>query len=92
MLIASASITSYVSRPGGDLKAVGAEIRERVRVALNDLDNAAVWQDLDLPGNRLHQLKGDRKGTWSIMITGNWRITFRIEKGNVYDVDLEDYH
>ena len=76
----------------GDLKAVGAEILERVRVALSALDCAVVSKDVDVPGFRLHPLRGDRKGRWSITITGNWRITFRIEQGNVYDVDLEDYH
>ena len=45
------------------------------------------------PGYRLHELKGDRKGTWSVRVSGNWRITFRVdEMGNAYDLDLEDYH
>ncbi len=45
-----------------------------------------------LAGYRLHPLKGDRKGQWSVRVSGNWRITFRLENGNAYDVDLEDYH
>jgi len=48
--------------------------------------------DLDMPGYRLHALKGDRKGFWSVTISGNWRIIFRIVEGDVYDVDLVDYH
>lgn len=44
------------------------------------------------PGWRIHQLTGDRSGTWSISATGNWRITFRIEDGDIWDLDLEDYH
>ena len=48
--------------------------------------------DLDLPGYRLHPLKGERKGLWSVTVSGNWRVTFRIENGNVLDVDLTDYH
>ena len=48
-----------------------------------------VW---DLPGYRLHPLRGDLKGLWSIAISGNWRITCRFEAGDVYDVDLVDYH
>ena len=66
---------------------------ERVRAQpLADLDNAVTASDLDLPGYRLHPLKGDLKGHWSISISGNWRITFRFEDGDAYDVDLTDYH
>ena len=44
------------------------------------------------PGWRIHQLSGDRAGTWSISATGNWRVTFRIDAGEIWDLDLEDYH
>ena len=44
------------------------------------------------PGWRIHQLVGDRAGTWSISVSGNWRITFEIENGEVTNLDLEDYH
>jgi proteic killer suppression protein len=47
---------------------------------------------LDLPGYRLHQLKGNRAGTWSVTVSGNWRVTFTFEGEDAYDVDLEDYH
>ena len=40
----------------------------------------------------MHPLTGDRKGLWSISISGNWRTTFRFEDGDVYDIDLVDYH
>jgi proteic killer suppression protein len=43
-------------------------------------------------GYRLHPLKGDQKGYWSVSISGNWRIVFRFENGDVFDVDLVDYH
>ena len=59
---------------------------------LADLDAASKPSDVDLPGYRLHPLRGDLEGLWSISISGNWRITFRFEDGNVYDVDLVDYH
>ena len=45
-----------------------------------------------LPGLNLHQLIGDRKGTWSVRVSGNWRVTFRFEGEDVTDVDYEDYH
>lgn len=49
-------------------------------------------QDMNLPGLYLHELTGNRKGTWSVRVSGNWRITFRFEGPDAYDVDLEDYH
>ncbi len=65
---------------------------DRITLALADLDAASKPNDIDLPGYRLHPLRGDLKGLWSISISGNWRITFRFEAGDVYDVDLVDYH
>lgn len=44
------------------------------------------------PGWRIHQLAGDRRGTWSISVSGNWRITFDIENDEIFNLDLEDYH
>ena len=44
------------------------------------------------PGWRIHRLSGGRAGTWSVSVSGNWRITFEIENGDVADLDLEDYH
>ena len=44
------------------------------------------------PGWRIHQLTGDRAGTWSVSVSGNWRITFRIEDGEIEDLNLENYH
>ena len=76
----------------GDVSRVGSDLADRVALALADLDDACKPSDLDLPGYRLHPLKGDLKGYWSISISGNWRVTFRIEDGDAYDVDLTDYH
>ena len=45
-----------------------------------------------LPGWRVHQLKGDRADTWSISVSGNWRLTFSIRQDELYDLNLEDYH
>jgi proteic killer suppression protein len=65
----------------------------RVRAILTALIAA---QDMDSvlgpPGWRIHQLTGDRAETWSISVSGNWRITFTVEAGEVCDLDLEDYH
>jgi proteic killer suppression protein len=44
------------------------------------------------PGWRIHQLAGDRRGTWSISVSGNWRITFTVERNEIANLDLEDYH
>ena len=71
---------------------VSADLVERVALALADLDSADNLGDIDLPGYRLHPLKGDLKGLWSISVSGNWRITFRFEGGDAYEVDLIDYH
>ena len=46
---------------------------------------------MDIPGFRLHRLKGARKGEWSIWVNGNWRITFHFQEGNAYVVNYEDY-
>jgi len=73
-------------------KGLSAEMRPRVRRVLDALDAAQSPDELNIPGFGLHPLKGDRKGTWAVRITGNWRITFRFEKTDVTDVDLEDYH
>lgn len=71
---------------------MGANVADRVALALADLDDARVPSDLDLPGYRLHPLKGDLKGFWSVSISRNWRIIFRFHDGDAYDVDLIDYH
>jgi proteic killer suppression protein len=64
----------------------------RIKDVLAHLDGAQQPADLDLPGYRLHSLKGDLKGYWSVTISGNWRIIFRFEDNNAVDVDLVDYH
>lgn len=76
----------------GDRSGIGANLRDRVERILFVLDQAQTIEEINIPGYRLHPLTGNRQGTWSIRVTGNWRITFRFEDGNVYDVDLEDYH
>ena len=76
----------------GDSSKVRPDQAKRITVTLADLDDASRPSDLDLPGYRLHPLKGDLKGFWSIPISANWRIIFRFQEGDAYDVDLIDYH
>jgi toxin HigB-1 len=56
------------------------------------IDAATTIDEIRIPGYNLHQLKGDRQGTWSIKLSGNWRVTCRFEDGNAQDLDIEDYH
>jgi proteic killer suppression protein len=65
---------------------------EKLRRMLAQLEIAKVPSDLDLPGYRLHPLKGDLKGFWAVTVQANWRIIFRFADGQVFDVDYVDYH
>ena len=65
---------------------------ERVRRVLAYLDRASEPRDMDLPGWRLHPLKGELAGYWSVTVSANWRIIFRFEAGDATDVDFVDYH
>ena len=74
-------------------------LRHRTEALLPDLhhgalalDQAGEVQDMNQPTFRLHQLKGNRKGAWTVTVRANWRVTFLFEGGDAYDVDLEDYH
>ena len=63
-----------------------------IQEILTVLDEAADPQELNLPGYRLHPLKGELKGYWSVTVRANWRIIFRFEGANAFDVELTDYH
>ena len=65
---------------------------ERLRLILGRLNAAAVPKDMDLPGLRLHPLKGVRKGIWAVWVSGNWRVTFKFVGPDAEVVDYEDYH
>ena len=75
-----------------DASGLSAEQVRRIEDVLAHLDSATRPADLDLPGYRLHRLRGDLKGFWSVTISGNRCIIFRVDDGDVYDVDLVDYH
>jgi proteic killer suppression protein len=65
---------------------------KKLRMRLAALDTATTIQEMALPGFRLHPLKGDKQGSWSIDVSKNWRITFELIDGDAYIVDYEDYH
>jgi len=75
-----------------DPRGVIADHAQKLRDVLVRLDAAAVVADLDLPGFRLHPLKGDLKGFWAVTVRANWRLIFRFAGADVIDVDLVDYH
>jgi toxin HigB-1 len=75
-----------------DARRVNADQADRLRLILSALDQASDAQDMNQPTFRLHPLKGNRKGVWAVTVRANWRITFRFERGDACDIDLEDYH
>lgn len=76
----------------GDPSRLNAALISRLENILAVLDAAVRPGDFDLPGHRLHPLKGNLKDHRSISVSGNWHLTFRMERGDVFDVDLADYH
>jgi len=76
----------------GSLKGIKPGHRQKLRIRLAALDTATCIEDMDLPGFRLHSLKGNRKGLWAIDVNKNWRVVFKFQDGNAYIVDYEDYH
>ncbi|MEE9167000.1 MAG: type II toxin-antitoxin system RelE/ParE family toxin [Candidatus Neomarinimicrobiota bacterium] len=76
----------------GSMADIQAAHAKRLRLMLAALDTAANIDDMNIPGFNLHQLKGGRKGIWSISVSGNWRVTFKFENGNAHIVNYEDYH
>lgn len=75
-----------------DRSGIRPDLVDAVQEVLTVLDNALKPQDLNLPGYRLHPLKGDLKGFWSVTVRANWRIIFRFEETDAFDVELIDYH
>jgi len=76
----------------GQVAGIDPAHRQKMRLRLAALDTALTLDDVDLPGFRLHSLKGDKQGLWAIDVNKNWRITFEFIEGNVYIVNYEDYH
>lgn len=76
----------------GDRRRVSADYADKVERILARLDEATEPGSMDLPGFRLHPLKGDLAGFWSVSVSGNWRIVFRFDGAKACEVDLVDYH
>jgi len=75
-----------------DRSGIRADLGDTIQEILTVLDNAVSAQELALPGYRLHPLKGGLKGFWSVTVRANWRIIFRFEGPDAFDVELIDYH
>ena len=76
----------------GDARGIRPDLVEKVENILSVLDSVSVPEEIDIPGYRLHPLKGDLKGYWSVTVRSNWRIVFRFKDGDVIAVDFVDYH
>ncbi len=76
----------------GDRRRVSPDHVDKVERILARLDEAAEPANMDLPGYRLHPLKGGLAGCWSVSVSGNWRIVFRFDGAHDCDVDFVDYH
>ena len=76
----------------GDTRRISPELLPKVERVLARLDEATEPDDMNLPGFRLHPLKGDLTDNWAVSVSGTWRIVFRFEGRNVTDVNLLDYH
>lgn len=76
----------------GSAKGVQPTHARRLRLQLAALHTAHAVDDLNIPGYRLHSLRGADKGRWSIAVNGNWRLTFEFRDGDAYVLDDEDYH
>jgi len=77
----------------GEARGVARQHETKLRAMLTVLEEAENIAELDtVPGWRLHPLKGDRKGTWSLKVTRNHRLTFKVEDSTISEIDFEDYH
>lgn len=76
----------------GNKTGIQAKHAKRLKLILSNLDQAESPEDMDLPGLRLHELKGNRKGIWAVKVSGNWRVTFRFIEQDAEIVNYEDYH
>jgi proteic killer suppression protein len=76
----------------GTKRGIQPDQAPRLARILDRLDSSITPQDMNLPGYRLHELSGQNKGTWSVTVNGNWRVTFSFKDSDAFDVDYVDYH
>jgi toxin HigB-1 len=76
----------------GSSSGIQAKHAGRLRLILGRLNVAVTAHDMNLPGLALHELHGDRAGTWAVKVSANWRVTFTFVNRDAHDVDYEDYH
>ena len=76
----------------GDKRGINIKHAPRLGRILDRLDASVKPQDMNLPGFKLHELKGNGKGAWSVRVSGNWRVTFKFERNDAILVDYRDYH
>jgi proteic killer suppression protein len=76
----------------GSRSGIQAKHADRLRLILGRLNASTSERDMNLPGLDLHELRGSRKGTWAVKVSGNWRVTFICAGKNIDHVDYEDYH
>lgn len=76
----------------GDRSKVRADQADKIRRILQRLEASRSVEEVDAPGFRLHPLKGDLRGFWAVIVSGTWRIIFRLEAQDAFDVDLIDDH
>ncbi len=75
-----------------DPRGVLAEHADKLRNILARLDASKDAQDMDIPGFRLHALKGELSGFWAVTVRANWRVVFRVIDHQAFDIDYLDYH
>jgi proteic killer suppression protein len=76
-----------------DARGIQAKFADKLRDMLAVIDTAVIAEEVGLfPGWRLYRLKGDLSDYWSLTVSGNWRVIFRFEQGDAYDLDFVDYH
>jgi toxin HigB-1 len=76
----------------GSVAGIQPKHAQRLRMLLAALDTSLSIEDMNVPGFRLHPLRGQEKGRWSVWVNGNWRLTFEFKDGQAYVLDYEDYH
>lgn len=76
----------------GSVAGINPQHKTRLKQIIALLETAETIEDMDLPGLNLDELKGKRSGTWAVSVSGNWRVDFKLQNGDVFDLNYENYH